>query len=116
MRSPSYSSIGIMRPRSRPKKRALVCSRPDYTTTEHAERAGVRGKVLDWLRSNGPATKTDMKKVGLAQWAAIEAALDLLMKDGKVDSAPGRKAGSLRYFVTGEPSTVNSDGSGNGEG
>ena len=84
------------------------------TTTEHAERAGVRGKVFDWLRANGPATKTDMKKAGLAQWPAIEAALDELMKDGKVDSAPGRKRGSLRYFVTGEPSTVILDGSGNG--
>jgi 5S rRNA maturation endonuclease (ribonuclease M5) len=84
------------------------------TTTEHAERAGVRGKVFDWLRANGPATKTDMKKAGLAQWPAIEAALDELMKDGKVDSAPGRKRGSLRYFVTGEPSKVNLDGSGSG--
>jgi putative DNA primase/helicase len=81
------------------------------TTTEHAERVGVRGKVLDWLRANGPATRTDLKKAGIAQWPAIEAALDLLMKDGKVDAAPGRKAGSLRYFVIGEPSTANSDGS-----
>jgi putative DNA primase/helicase len=84
------------------------------TTTDHAERAGIRGKVLEWLRANGPATKTDMKKAGLAQWPAIEAALDELMKDGKVDSAPGRKRGSLRYFVTGEPSKVNSDGSSDG--
>jgi hypothetical protein len=81
------------------------------TTTEHAERAGVRGKVLEWLRVNGPATKTDMKKAGLGQWPAIEAALDLLMKEGKVDAAPGRKKGSLRYFVIGEPSASDLDGS-----
>lgn len=81
------------------------------TTTAHAERAGVRGKILDWLRVNGPATRSDIKKAGLAQWPAIEAAMALLIKEGKADAAPGRKAGSLRYFVIGEPSAVNSDGS-----
>jgi hypothetical protein len=69
------------------------------TTTEDAERAGIKGKVFDWLRVNGPATRTDMKKAGIAQWHAIEAALELLMKDGKVDAGPGRQRGSLRYFV-----------------
>jgi AAA domain len=73
-------------------------------TTEAAERAGVRGKVLDWLRANGPATKTAMKKAGLGRWETIESSLELLEKDGKVDSGPGRKAGSLRYFVAGQPS------------
>jgi hypothetical protein len=87
------------------------------TTTEQAERAGVRGRALDWLRANGPATRTDMKKAGLGQWSALEGALTLLMKEGKVDAAPGRKAGSLRYFVvTSEPSKVNLDGSREGEG
>lgn len=81
------------------------------TSTDQAERAGVRGKVLDWLRANGPATRTDIKKAGIAQWPAIEAALDLLIKDGKADATPGRKAGSLRYFAIGEPSSTNSDGS-----
>ncbi len=71
------------------------------TTSEHAERAGVRGKVLEWLRANGPATKSDMKRAGLGRWETIEGALEYLEKDGKVDSAPGRKAGSLRYFVVG---------------
>lgn len=69
------------------------------TDTEHAERAGVRGKVLDWLRTNGPATKTDMKKAGLGRWDTIEVALEHWQKAGKVDAGPGRKAGSLRYFV-----------------
>jgi AAA domain len=81
------------------------------TTTENAERAGIRGKVLDWLRVNGPATKTDMKKAGLAQWPAIEAALDLLIKEGKADAAPGRQRGSLRYFVRGQSSEPSIDGS-----
>jgi AAA domain-containing protein len=84
------------------------------TTTEHAERAGVRGKVFDWLRVNGPATRTDMKNAGLGQWPAIEAVLELLMKEGKADSAPGRKRGSLRYFVIGQPSAISVDGSLNG--
>jgi len=79
------------------------------TTSEDAERAGIRGKMLDWLRTNGPATKTNMKKAGLAQWPAIEAALELLTKEGKIDAAQGRKAGSFRYFV---PSV---DGSRSGE-
>jgi hypothetical protein len=52
-----------------------------------------------------------MKKAGLGQWPAIEAALGLLMKEGKIDALPGRKAGSLRYFVIGEPSAPNPDGS-----
>jgi len=69
------------------------------TTAEAAERAGVRGKIVDWLRANGPATKSAMKKAGLGRWETLEGALDLLTKDGTVDSAPGRKAGSLRYFV-----------------
>jgi hypothetical protein len=72
------------------------------TSAEHAERAGRRGKVLDWLRANGPATKSVMQKAGLGRWDTIADALDFLMKDGKVDAAPGRKAGSFRYFVVGE--------------
>jgi len=80
-------------------------------TTEGAERAGVRGKILDWLRANGPATKTAMKKAGLGRWETIEEALDALCRDGKVDAGPGRKAGSLRYFVAGESSPGSGDGS-----
>ena len=72
------------------------------TSTEHAERAGVRGKMLEWLRAYGPATKTDMKKAGLGRWETIEDALDYLQKDGAVDAVPGMKRGSFRYFVTGE--------------
>jgi len=79
------------------------------TTTETAERAGIRGKVFDWLRANGPATRGAMKKAGLGRWETIESALDLLQKDGKVDSAPGRKAGSLRYFVIVEQSPAVGD-------
>jgi hypothetical protein len=84
------------------------------TTSDHAERAGIRGKVLEWLRVNGPATKTSMKKAGLGRWETIESALEHLEKDGQIDSAPGRKAGSLRYFVPSEPSRVPGDDSGPG--
>src|SRR5262249_6375761 len=77
------------------------------TTTELAERAGIRGKVFDWLRANGPATKTNIKKAGVGQWDAIETALEGLIKEGKVDAGPGRKKGSLKYFVVGEPYAIN---------
>jgi AAA domain len=84
------------------------------TTTEDAERAGLRGKILEWLKANGPATKTAMRQAGLGQWPAIEAALEVLAKEHRVDSAPGRKRGSLRFFVPNESSTTNSDGSRDG--
>jgi hypothetical protein len=66
---------------------------------DEAEVAGVRGRVLAWLNANGPATRTDMRKAGLGGWHTVEAALEHLTKAGKVDSGPGRKAGSVRYFV-----------------
>jgi hypothetical protein len=81
------------------------------TNTEHAERAGIRGKILDWLTANGPASKTDMKKAGLGRWETLEAALDGLLKEGRIDAGPGRKAGSLRYFVLGRTVPANGDGS-----
>jgi hypothetical protein len=81
------------------------------TSADHAERAGVRGKVLDWLRVNGPASKTAMKKAGLGQWHPIETAVDALTKEGKLDAGPGRKTGSLLYFV---PGATVLDGSRNG--
>ena len=71
------------------------------TSTELADQAGIRGRVFDWLRTNGPATKSGMQKARLGRWETIEAALDVLSKEGKVDAAPGRKAGSWRYFVAG---------------
>ena len=79
--------------------------------TDHAERAGVRERVLEWLQVNGPATKTSMKAAGLGRWETIEDALDALMKAGTVDRMPGRKTGSLRFFVIGEPSHRCGDGS-----
>jgi hypothetical protein len=80
-------------------------------TKDDAERAGVHGKVLDWLAANGPATKTSMKKAGLGRWETIEAALEVLQKSGRVDSGPGRKAGSHLFFVAGEPSPRSGDDS-----
>lgn len=73
------------------------------TTTEHAERAGIRGKVLDWLRANGPASRTAMQKAGLARWETLEHVLEALLKEGKIDAAPGRQKNSLRYFIVGPP-------------
>ena len=75
-------------------------------STEHAEKAAVRGKVLDWLRLNGPASKRAMQQAGLARWEALEPVIAALQKEGKVDSAPGRQKGSLRYFVPGAPARL----------
>jgi len=83
------------------------------TTTDHAETAGERGKLLEWLRTNGPAAKTAMKKAGFG-WATLTALLDGLMREGLVDMAPGRKKGSSLYFVVGQPSQPSQDGSTSG--
>ena len=81
------------------------------TTTQHAETAGVRGKLLEWLRANPNSSKTTMKKAGFG-WETIGASLDGLLRDGLVDAIPGRKAGSSLYFVTdNEPSSDSQDGS-----
>jgi AAA domain len=72
------------------------------TTSETAERAGLRGKVLDWLRLHGPASKSAMQKAGLARWDVLVAILDALQKEGKIDTAPGRQKGSQHYFVPDE--------------
>jgi AAA domain len=74
------------------------------TTTEHAETAGASGKLYAWLRTNGPASKTAMKKAGFG-WETVENHLGLLLKAGKVDSGPGRKAGTLLYFVVADSSS-----------
>lgn len=81
------------------------------TTTDHAEQAGPRGKILDWLRANGPVSKTAMKKAGLGRWDTIEAVLNSFVKEGKVDIAPGRQAGSSHYFVVGGAVPTPGDGS-----
>jgi hypothetical protein len=81
------------------------------TSTEHAETAGRRGQLVDWLRIEGPASKTKMKAAGFS-WGTLGALLDGLLRDSLVDSAPGRKKGSLLYFVRpSEPSSVSQDGS-----
>jgi hypothetical protein len=76
------------------------------TTAEYAECAGLRGKVLDWLRLHGPASRTAMQKAGLARWETLEPVLEALPKEGKIDAAPGRQKGSLRYFVPSAPGSI----------
>lgn len=81
------------------------------TSTDHAEMAGVRGKLLDWLRTNGPAAKTTMKAAGFG-WTTLGALLDGLLRDGLIDAGPGRKKGSQLYFaIPQEPSPASQDGS-----
>jgi hypothetical protein len=81
------------------------------TSADDAERAGLQGKVIDWLRVNGPASKTAMQKAGLARWEILEGILAALMKTGKVDAGPGRQHGSLRYFVPGASGEEGQDSS-----
>ena len=77
------------------------------TTTESAETAGLRGRLLAWLSTHRLATKTDMKHAGFG-WAAIEPPLlDGLQRSGLVDSVPGKRANSALFFVV-EPSVPES--------
>jgi len=81
------------------------------SSTEDAEHAGVPGKIVEWLKKNTLATKSAMKKAGLGRWETIEAAVDALLKEGKVDAVAGRTAKSLRYFVPTEQSPSYGDAS-----
>jgi AAA domain len=84
------------------------------TTTERAETAGARGKLLDWIRLNGPASKTAMKRAGFG-WETLTPVLDGLLKDGAVDAMKGRTAKSLIYFATDQPSSLSQDSSHSGQ-
>ena len=68
------------------------------TTPEHAETAGTKGKLLAWLRANGRATRTAIRKAGFA-WGTVEGLLDELMRAGDVDAHPGRQKDSFVYFA-----------------
>jgi AAA domain len=79
-------------------------------TPAEAETAGARGKVLDWLRSHGPATKTALKRAGFG-WASLSPILEALIATGYVDSSPGRRRGSVHYFARPQvPSSPSQDG------
>src|SRR5581483_5058761 len=73
------------------------------TTADAAEKAGIRGRVLDWLRVNGPASKRAMQQAGLGRWEMLAPVVEALCKEGALDAAPGRQKGSLRYFVASAP-------------
>jgi hypothetical protein len=81
---------------------------------DSAERAGTAGKIWDWLDAYGPASKSAMKKAGLGRWETIESALDALCKTGKVDSGPGRNAGTHLYFTVKSNRPQTGDGSRDG--
>ncbi len=81
------------------------------STTEAAEHAGVRGKIVDWLKANTLATKSAMKKAGLGRWETIDTTVDALLKEGKIDAVSGRTAKSRRYFVPTEQSPPSGDAS-----
>ena len=85
----------------------LVGRDTDPTT---AELAGKKGQLLAWLRANGPAAKTAMKRAGFG-WERLEVLLDLLQRERKVDAGPGRTANSLRYFAVGASVSGAQDGS-----
>jgi hypothetical protein len=70
------------------------------STTDDAETAGARGRLLDWLRTHGPAAKTTLKKAGFG-WASLTPLLESLMRAGLVDATPGRAKNATLYFVVG---------------
>lgn len=76
------------------------------TSSENAELAGARGKIVTWLRAHGPASKSDMKTAGLGRGDQLAALLDALLRSGAIDAVEGRKKGSLRYFVEGQSAPV----------
>jgi hypothetical protein len=84
------------------------------TSTDDAERAGIKGKLFDWLRLNGPATKSQIQKAGIGRWETFAPLLDVLCKEGKIDASPGRQKGSLKYFVMSP--TANREGLGQENG
>jgi hypothetical protein len=67
-------------------------------TREQAETAGPRGRLLTFLRTNGPTTRSTIRKAGFA-WETVGSLLDELMRAGEVDAAPGSRKNSLVYFV-----------------
>lgn len=79
-------------------------------TIASAEGAGKRGRLLEWLRTHGPASKTAMKKAGFA-WETLGPLLDGLLREGKVDQSPGRTVKSQLFFVIDEASSGSQDGS-----
>jgi hypothetical protein len=94
-----------------PKLQLITRLVGEDTTSDHAERAGVKGKLLEWLKTNGPASRTAMKKAGLGRWERIEGAVEELLREGRVDSAPGRKAGTSLYLLVGATVPASGDGS-----
>jgi AAA domain/DnaB-like helicase N terminal domain len=65
-----------------------------------AEQAGVRGRLLDWLRRHGPASRTQLRQAGF-RWDTSGPLLEELMREQLVDAAPGRNNGTFRYFAVG---------------
>jgi hypothetical protein len=75
-------------------------------TTADAEQAGLRGKLLEHLRTRGPATQYQLRKAGFPR-LQLPVVLDALVRDGLLDQTPGRKANSIAYIAvqnrTGRP-------------
>jgi hypothetical protein len=73
------------------------------TTTESAELAGPRGKLLTWLKTNFPASKTDMRNAGFG-WKTLGTLVDSLLRSGLIDEVPGRQRNALNYIPTAKKS------------
>jgi len=66
---------------------------------EDAERAGARGKILDFLKANPKATKKDMKTAGICKWTVLGPLLEDMEEKGQIVSEPGRAKNSKLYSV-----------------
>jgi hypothetical protein len=82
-----------------PLIRALVGA---STTRESADTAGERGRLVAWLETHGPASKTAMKNAGFG-WEALGRLIPALERAGLIDSIPGRTKKSVLFFVVRPP-------------
>jgi hypothetical protein len=71
------------------------------TTTESAEIAGPRGKLLAWIKANGPVSKTAMRKAGFG-WKTLGTLVASLLESGHIDEVPGRQSSAPNYIATGK--------------
>jgi hypothetical protein len=77
-------------------------------TTAEAQTAGPRGKLVEWIRTHGPATYHTLRKAGFP-WRTLPSLLDAAVRHGDLDQTPGRTAKSVAYIAV-ENRTVPSPG------
>lgn len=70
------------------------------TSTAGAEQAPDRARVVEWLRTHGPAGKRAIKAGVAMGWDKLDGLLSGLVNDGALDSTPGPRRSDL-FFIAG---------------